>query len=98
MRKYYIIGVSVSMVLACLICLFANALAQAYLNSLEFHQALMITLCLIPGGLLAGFIGSRIEKKYSKYIGWIVLLTIILGIILSIGLGALILQIYFSLF
>ena len=85
MWKYYIIGVLVSMIIGYSIL--------TMLDSMELYNAppLLATLCALPGGLLAGYTGSgleriiKIENTSLKLFG-LVILTIFLSSLYSTGL------------
>jgi hypothetical protein len=73
MWKYYLVGI------------FCSGISGLVITLISFWGGLIgLTLLSIPFGLLAGFIGGRLEKKYAKStwekVGFI-LLTLVMGII-----------------
>jgi len=74
MRKHYIVGV------------IASGIIGFFITLIIFWGGLIgLTLLSIPFGLLAGFIGGRLEKKYAKST-WgkagFIILTLTLGVLL----------------
>lgn len=73
MWKYYLVGI------------FASGISGLVITLISFLGGLIgLTLLSIPFGLLAGFIGGRLEKKYAKStwgkVGFL-LLALVMGII-----------------
>ena len=87
MWKYYFIGVLVSIVLGIVLSHYVQILNPFRGNDpYDYLHWLKTALSMLPGGLLAGFFGSQLEELYfAKYIGLFLVLTIIFGVILSVG-------------
>ena len=72
MWKYYVSSVLVSMI--------SEFIVQAYFRIFEVAIYEEIYFYIIPGGLLVGYIGEKLENKYGK---GFVLLTIVMSAILT---------------